>query len=96
MKNSKDMVAWHTDTVEQCGVVETGYRVIVSVAIPEEDVLYDRDCGIFETREKAGALCNAFMQSEMDNCEVVCVGYEKVRYIKTKNGIFAKSKTEKE
>ena len=95
MKNSKNKNA-EQKSVKQPNGVETGYRVIVSVAIPEEGTLYSRECGVFETREKAGALCDAFMQSEMDNCEVVCVGYEKVRYINTKNGIFVQSITEKD
>ena len=96
MKNSGHKNIKKGKTMERPDSVEVGYRVIVSVAMPEEDALYSRECGVFETREKAGALCDAFMQSEMDNCEVVCVGYEKVRYINTKNGIFVQSITEKD
>ena len=96
MKNSEHKDIKKGKVMEHSDGVEVGYRVIVSVAIPEEDILYSRECGVFETREKAGALCDAFMQSEMDNCEVVCVGYEKVRYINTKNGIFVQSITKKD
>ena len=95
MKNSKNKNA-EQKSVKQPNGVETGYRVIVLVAVPGEDVLYRRECGIFETREKAVALGDAFLQSEMGNCEVVCMCCERIGYIKTKEGIFAQSITKKD